>query len=76
MELIAGMDAESPMSRNPAGRSSGTSKRAEPKATTGMVIPGWAAPAHRQAGPAGSWITTSIANSPASASVETMVYAR
>ncbi|SHU43621.1 Uncharacterised protein [Mycobacteroides abscessus subsp. abscessus] len=74
--MIAGTDAESPIRRNPDGRSAGTSKRADPNATTGMVIPGRAATAHWQAGPAGSWITTSMLNSPALSSVVTIVYAR
>jgi hypothetical protein len=76
MELIAGIEAASPMSRKPAGSSSGSSNGAEPSETTWMVMPGSACMAHWHAGPVGSCSTTSTANSPICGSAHTIVYAR
>ncbi len=72
--LIPGMDAESPISRYPAGCSSGTSKRVEPISTiTAMLAPGATLRAQVDAGPAGSCSTTSTANRPVAGSASERV---
>lgn len=75
--FIPGMDAESPMSRYPAGCSSGMSNRDEPiSAMTAMVAPGCTVRAHCDAGPAGSCSTMSTAKRSAATSASEIVYAR
>lgn len=69
MPLIAGIDAESPMSRYPSGSSNGE----EPSEVTAIVAPGSAAAAQAEAGPAGSCRTTSTAKVPASSSSSVIV---
>lgn len=74
IELIAGMDAESPMTRYPAGGfSSGTSNGTELMYIAEMDCPGCACRAHCEAGPDGSWSTKSRAKVPASASASAKV---
>lgn len=73
MPVIAGMDAESPTSRYPAGGSSGSSNLVVPSAMTGTVAPGSAARAQAEAGPAGSCRTTSTANAPVAGSASESV---
>lgn len=73
MPLMAGVAAASPISRYPAGGSSGTLKPADPSVITAMASPGFADLAHRDAGPAGSCSTTSIANSPVSGDISDIV---
>lgn len=70
---MAGMEAESPISRYPAGSSSGRSKRVLPNGVTGTVMPGCARWAHADAGPAGSCSTKSIAKRPVAASASVRV---
>ncbi|CFE35900.1 Uncharacterised protein [Mycobacterium tuberculosis] len=72
--FIPGIDAESPISRYPAGCSSGTSNRDEPISDmTAMVAPGLTVRAHDEAGPAGSCNTTSTAKRPAAGSASEIV---
>ena len=79
MPLMAGWEALSPISRYPAGRSagsSGTEKPLDPMTIAAMVAPGATSAAQRDAGPAGSCSTTSMAKWPVAGSDSEIVYAR